>query len=575
MKKSLFRGKSRKTKIFSLITLIALVLVLSINFLFYAFALDKTIFLDMTPEGLYSLSDAMKKECDAVFDKLEEREGDEKIVITFCNDPDYLMSRQATRLSYVTALKLRNRYPDMIKLVEENVTLDPTSVSQYKTTSLSKINPDDIIISYGGKYRIVSADSMMAGEEYYNGEYRFASLIKSVAALSNPVAYFVCDHGETVYNPDEPESEMSIEMSAFADLLLERGMAIKVISLKDYERVPDDCALLIINNPTSDFTADGNLSSMSYVSETEKLDRYMTMKQGAIMVVTDPSTDWSKMKNFKNFLLEWGLEPSDTIVYDEESSIRELDASGAALPPTKVIAEYDRAEENFGYGIYGNFVELSSAPSVIFDKTGVVKCAYGAATSMNEPGSANTNRHYAPFLLTSDTAELIYVDPETGAELTDTEAGVAHHLASIAIRNELNEITGERKISYLFLANSESFLTDKVLGESSYANFDVISSLVNSISRIDEYASMDLGGESINSTSVGGKRITSTDMSESGKNIYSNKSIDPNAPIARKLIKYINGISTTEKVVFTICIALIPLAIGVVGIVVNVRRRHL
>ena len=46
---------------------------------------------------------------------------------------------------------------------------------------------------------------------------------------------------------------------------------------------------------------------MSYVSETEKLDRYMTMKQGAIMVVTDPSTDWSNMKNFRNFLLEWGL----------------------------------------------------------------------------------------------------------------------------------------------------------------------------------------------------------------------------------------------------------------------------
>ena len=570
MKKSLFKGKSKKTKIFSLITLVALVFVLSINFIFYSFALDKTIFLDMTPEGLYSLSGAMKKECDQIFDKLEKREGKEKVVITFCNDPDYLMSAQETRLSYVTALKLRNRYPDMVKLVETNVTLDPTSVSQYKTTSLSKINPDDIIISYGGKYRIVSAASMMAAEEFYNGEYRYASLIKSVTALSNPVAYFVANHGETVYNPDEPESEMSREMSAFADLLLERGMKIQVISLADYDRVPEDCALLIINNPTEDFVAEGNLSSMAYVSESEKLDRYMTMKQGAIMVVTDPSTDWSKMQNFKNFLIEWGLEPTDTLVYDEESSI---DEKGEA--PTKIIAEYDRAEENFGYGIYGNFVELSSAPSVIFDKTGVIKCAYGASNSVNEPGSANTNRHYAPFLLTSKTAELIYIDPETGAELTDTEAGVAHHLASLAIRSELDEITGERKTSYLFLANSKSFLTDKVLGESSYANFDVMSALVNSISRIDEFASMDLGGESNNSISVGGKRITSTAMSETGKNIYSNKSIDPNTPIARKLIKYINGISTAEKAVFTVCIALIPLAVSVVGIVVNVKRRHL
>jgi hypothetical protein len=38
-------------------------------------------------------------------------------------------------------------------------------------------------------------------------------------------------------------------MASFADLLTERGLNIKTLELSAVDKIPDDCAVLIINNP--------------------------------------------------------------------------------------------------------------------------------------------------------------------------------------------------------------------------------------------------------------------------------------------------------------------------------------
>ena len=60
MKTSLFKGRSTRTKLYTLITAIGLVLLLVLNLFLTNLGLDKMLFIDMTPEGLYTLSETLE-----------------------------------------------------------------------------------------------------------------------------------------------------------------------------------------------------------------------------------------------------------------------------------------------------------------------------------------------------------------------------------------------------------------------------------------------------------------------------------------------------------------------------------
>ena len=77
MKNTLFKGKSKRTRIFTVITLVLIVALLAVNYLLTHVGLHKSVYVDMTPEGLYTLSSAMAEEC-AFVDKLDETDGDKK-----------------------------------------------------------------------------------------------------------------------------------------------------------------------------------------------------------------------------------------------------------------------------------------------------------------------------------------------------------------------------------------------------------------------------------------------------------------------------------------------------------------
>lgn len=573
MKGNLFKGKSRRTKLFTVITLASIVILLGLNLVLTYFGQQKTIFLDLTPEGLYTLSDAMVEECDEMFSELEKKNENQKVRVTFCTDPDYLTSSTESRLTYFMALKLENKYPELFDVETVNVKMNPTAVAKYKTTSLSKIKSSDVIVSYGDRYRITGSQKFwVLGTDdvyHYNGEYRIASLIKSVTAISQPIAYFVTDHNETYYDPQNPESEMSISMAAFADLLADRGLDIKTLRLSEVDRVPEDCALLIINNPKTDFTYDETrLDEFGYVSDTEKLDRYLVMKQGAVMVAKDYQI---RLPVFENFLYEWGFEFSDSIVVDRESCLE--DENNTA---TNIIASYDKDSESYGYALYGEFADLTSSPLTVFSNTGSVNCSFKDSTAVSEPGTGYASKNYAPFLTTSPTAQRYMRDPITG-EITSIVDGLpgTYDLAAVTVRTQIDPNANEKEYSYLFCVNSPDFFSDKLISEASYANYDIVSSVIENISRVDEYASMDLGGLSLNSASGGGKRLITTAMSADDVTVLSNKYKDNDPNKGRIIIKENHGISTAAITTYTVIAFAIPLAVTIVGIVVCAKRKYL
>lgn len=572
MKKRLFKGKSERTKIFTAITFAGVAVIIALNLVLTYFGVNKNIFLDMTPEKLYTLSDEMVEVCDEIFDNLSENGAEEKIKITFCTDPDYLISSKVSRATYLMALNLQNRYPESVDVTAVNVNINPTAVAQYKTTSLTSIKSTDVIISYGGRYIIRAQDNFWSpgtsGNEYYNGEYKLVSSIKSVSAVARPVAYFISDRGTTYYDPKNPDSEMSKSMSAFAGLLGERGLEVKTLALSEAESIPEDCVLLILNNPTKDFVYnEEGLGALGYISDLEKIDRYLVKRQGALAVAKDFEV---KLPILEGFLYEWGFTFSDSIVCDMESSLD--DNPDGEKTGTTLSAIYNTDPDSYAYTLYGQFSNLYSAPLTVITNSGALDCSFGESSSAHEDGAKDVSRNYVSILATSNKAQK-YMKDENG-EITSYVDGAPgkQDLAALSIRSELDSKNKINYYSYVFCANSSDFFENHLIGEPSYANHDIVSAVVEKISRIDDYA-LNLGGSSVNSSSLGGKLIIPMNMTELGETITSNK-LGENG-IRNEIIKENNGISKTEKVAYTCFIFAVPVAVAVVGIVIAIKRRYL
>ena len=544
MNMNLLKSGKTRTKMFALISVSGVILALLLNLLLTYVGLHKTVFVDLTPEELYTATDRLCEELEFV-----DKDLSGKVKITFCSDPDTLMESDTARLTYVMALKLANKFKN-IEVSAENIVYKPTLVDKYKANALTKITTSHVIISYGDRYRIIGLDNFWVASSdvlfAYNGEYKMASIIKSVTATERPKAYFVTDHGETYYTPDD-KSEGWEDVTELYNLLTDRGLEVKTLKLSEIGEIPADCELLVINNPREDYTSTPaeEENTLGYRSETEKLDRYLTKGHGSIMIAKDYEIT---LPTLESFLYEWGFEFVDAKVSDK----------GAYLPTedgdyTTVLGQYDTNEDSYAYAIYGEYASLSSRPNMVFKNTGYLTCSYGIGTTSPEPGTYAVTRNYDPFFYTTDKAEA-YKD---GGIYSADEV---LHLAAVSSRLEINTVTAEYKYSYIMCAPSADFFSNEILGEASNANFDILSALVENMARSDEYASMDLGGISGNSEKLGGKQLL--DMT-----IYS--ASGTSADTTKELLT--DGAQTA----FVVIIMLIPVALATFGVVIYVKRKNL
>ena len=560
MKLNFLSGKRSREGVFAAITVAVIIALFILNLLLSHLGIYKTVFLDLTPEGLYTVTERMKEECEFI-DELSQVEGAKPLKITFCSDPDALMNSALLRTTYYMAIDLHNAYP-YLEVETVNVALNPSAVDAYRTTSLSVINGTDVIVSYGDTYRVASAESFWTrgsdGEYFsYNGEYKLASLLLSVTAKDKPMAYFIEGHGETVYDKNDPECDVT----AFVDALADIGLGVGKINLsklsEEGKGIPDDCKLLIINDPRSDFVTDpSKYDDFNYISELELIDRYLLCEQGALMVAKDYRVS---LPVLEEYLAEWGIGFSDSLVKDETHSLKDEGDTN-----TKLVGVYDTDETGYGYAIYGDFADLTSSPRMIISDTGYIYCAFGDGDAKSESGSYNISRSYAPFMFSSTDARSFAKNEITGEYVAPQTDRGRHTLCAASARTVIDSVTSNQSYSYVFAAASADFFSNALVGEASYANYDIISALAKNISRTDSYASIDLGGSSYNSTSFGGKQLVDTALSDTDTDIY--------APDGT-YVGMNRGISVTVRVVYAIVIAAIPIAMAIFGTCVYLKRK--
>ena len=536
-------GKIMRNKLTGAIVSIALIVVLLLlNFGLDALVIEKNGFFDATDEHLYTLSDDFKEEIKDI---------NKEIKITFCTDKDYLLSNYQTRYVYIMAKEIE-MYKDNIKVETVNISKNPTAIQKYKTTSATKINEGDVIISCGERFRILSSQTFWSydssGDYWaFNGEYKIANAFLSLSAYDTPTAYFTVGHGESVYDENNPDTEASQNAYEFYRLLIDNGLTVKTVNL-DEEDIPEDCALLIINAPTSDYNFKKELDREGYyyVNETspiEKIDRYLD-DVGSLMVFKDPFT---VLPTLEEYLSEWGMKAEPFKIKDR---------AGESEDRTLVSAVYPDAEKNpLGASLYSDIINLASPPKTFIKDAGYITETWEENQKFYTPG---VTAMYSPVLLSSTTARAYDGD----GLLFDYSGN--YHLAGITARVKSVEVS--HYYSYVFYGASSSFTSSEQLKNDAYANYDILFSAVRTLSRTDVYASDSLGALSMNTANYGGKILNSDDMSTEIREIYENKQV----------VRTYRAMSTKKATLYTVLCLILPLLIiPAVCIYITGKRRYM
>ena len=263
------------------------------------------------------------------------------------------------------------------------------------------------------------------------------------------------------------------------------------------------------------------------------------------------------LPNLQNFCKEWGISFGNSQVFDPENALfTNLDGT---TDSSLFAGQYDPSEENFGYAYYGAYAGLSSAPKMVFSNAGYLYCSIDISESMMEMGNKYGSINYAAFIGTSEEAYHYVGDATDKGVKTLVAAGVRTNLDSYA-----NENTSS---AYLFCSNSADFLSNELLGNTSYANYNVLASVISNISRSDRYATIELGGFSYNSPSFGGKQSASTTLSTAPEKVYSWD--------ATQVVKINKGLSKGAVTTYTLIVMAVPVAVAAFGIAVAIKRKFL
>ena len=145
----------------------------------------------------------------------------------------------------------------------------------------------------------------------------------------------------------------------FQETLKDNGFDVKYITIQDFDEIPDFVSVLVINNPTRNYSDDDINKIDAWLSNNEDLGHHL-------MIFTD--LNMPKNPKLEDYLVEWGLALGTENIFDYSNSYAFTNASYPLLKvkyadDAKTLAE-DLAREG-----YYQFVQLGSARAVyrLFD----------------------------------------------------------------------------------------------------------------------------------------------------------------------------------------------------------------
>lgn len=290
---------------------VVLVLVILVNLVVRAIPTRYTEF-DLSESGLFTLSESSKTvakniDTDMTIYYLAET-GDEDVLIT----------------------KLLNNYAAQnahIHWEGKDPALYPTFAAQYGAQNSAN---GSLILTCGEKSTVLDASDLYT-EDYSNyylngsssvtfdGESKLTAALYRLTSGEERRAYYTTNHGEQALT------------DTLKAALENQNLAVSALDLLSGD-IPDDCNLLIINDPAQDLASAGAL-----LDEMSALRSYL--EQGGKLLVTTDS--YNKTPNLDALLAEFGLSRTEGLVVEGDSS-HVLNS----YPPYYLLPDYASAAES-------------------------------------------------------------------------------------------------------------------------------------------------------------------------------------------------------------------------------------
>lgn len=205
-----------------------------------------------------------------------------------------------------TVARTLSNYEDVsshIKVEYIDPAVSPNFYASYTDTAPSD---GSIIVVCGNTSKVVSSSDLYQYDiDYstytqtksaYDGEGQLTSAISYVTSEDLPKVYTITGHGETALD------------DTFKSALEKMNISVEDLTLLQEEAIPEDAAAVIINGPTSDFSAD----------DATKISTYLA--SGGKLIVTTAYNKTEDTPNFDGILSAYDIQVTNGLVMDSDSS---------------------------------------------------------------------------------------------------------------------------------------------------------------------------------------------------------------------------------------------------------------
>ncbi len=444
--------QSRKFKygtVSVLFTVAVIAAVIVLNAVVTALTQKLSLYVDMTSEDLYSISEA----CDGLITGMVEDHKNDEIPlhydIIFCAPFDTLENSETSKLIYNFARKLESAYPELISVSYLDIITYPTLAEQYMSTKADAVKTSDVIVESATGYRRYREEAFFVTAESdgslfaFNGELKFVSAFLQLAGEYNPVAVFLQGHSES-----DSSAMMSLFDSAGFDVMaldLQKGTPDGSVAPGE---LPEYAKVLVINNPTYDYIG-ANDDGM--VNEIAVIDDALEIKDDAsscnLMVFMSPDNA-GKLPELESYLVEWGIQFGQATIKDAASS------TAGSVNQQTIIATLPT--EGLGASLHKNLRELESTPLTIVRDACPVYRLFDYKDS----------RSISSVLTTTSSAEAYPADGEGDP--------VRSQFDLMTLVRETRYIDNKQCYAYVLACGSPAFGASTYMAQRQYGNSDIL-----------------------------------------------------------------------------------------------------
>lgn len=256
--------------------------------------------IDFTAEKLYTLSDESK----------------EQVANIEQNVTLYFFGYDEEDTAVILA-KQYNDTNDKINIQLINTSERPDLAAQYGVSTNSQL----VAVQSSQRYKIIDASEMYTFDSstYQTidiTEQKLTNAILDVTIAQKPQIYFLTGHGEYGIDSSLPMEQLKVYIENDVN-------DVNSLDLLTSD-MPETCDVLVIANPTSDFTD----------LETEKIQNYIN-NGGNIMWLQDPyafNTNQGELTNVNKILSQFGISFSNGVVCEQSSDNMLVNSPDLIIP---------------------------------------------------------------------------------------------------------------------------------------------------------------------------------------------------------------------------------------------------